>query len=231
MTPDTLKRARHATGLTQVEAAPRLGVSQPYLAMLERGSRRLPERLARKAARLYGLTASVLPPSDPAPDRRRLDPDALVAALAALDYPGFSHRRRRKNSPRNPVEVLVAALAQDSLEARLVEALPWVVLRYPDLDQEWLVREARLQNLQNRLGFVVSLACRLAERTGGDERLESLRALEAQLERSRLAREDTLGRKALAPAERRWLAEHRSAEALHWNLLTDWSADLLRYDT
>jgi CelD/BcsL family acetyltransferase involved in cellulose biosynthesis len=56
-----------------------------------------------------------------------------------------------------------------------------------------------------------------------------LAATEQQLERSRLAREDTLGRESMPPAERRWLAENRSPTARHWNVLTSLSDDQLSY--
>ena len=124
---------------------------------------------------------------------------------------------------------MLSALAQDDLEPRLVEALPWLVLRYWTLDWSWVVREAKVHDLQNRLGFVVSLAHGLATRTDDAQTAEALADLEGQLERSRLAREDTLCRASLPEAERHWLAEHRSEPAKHWNLLTDWTADALRY--
>ena len=103
------------------------------------------------------------------------------------------------------------------------------MLRYWTLDWGWVVPEAKLRDLQNRLGFVVSLARRLAERAGDERKARTLADLEAQLDRSRLAREDTLCRASLPEAERRWLLEHRPATARHWNLLTDWTADALRY--
>jgi hypothetical protein len=53
--------------------------------------------------------------------------------------------------------------------------------------------------------------------------------LEAELERSRLAAEDTLCHAALGPAHRRWLRESRPPEAAAWNLLTDWRPEHLRY--
>jgi hypothetical protein len=103
------------------------------------------------------------------------------------------------------------------------------VLRYSNLDWGWVVREAKVRDLQNRLGFVVALARQLARRVGGEEKARALRDLEAQLERSRLAREDTFCRASLPEAERHWLLEHRPDAAKHWNLLTDWTADALRY--
>src|SRR5262249_50861645 len=129
-----------------------------------------------------------------------------------------------------PGEVLLAALSQDDLEPRLVEALPWVVLHYVPFnsDNAWLVREARARNVQNRLGFVVTLARRLAERTGDTDRTGKMTSLEEQLQRSLLAHEDTLCQTFREP-QRLWLAEHRSDDARRWNLLTDWKAESLRY--
>ena len=223
-----LRAARVARGWSQVEAAARLGVSQPYLAMLERGQRRLTPKLALRAAKLYNLAPTAVPRS-----RRelpaRLDAATLARDVAGLGYPGFAYLRSRHWTPKNPGEVLLTALAQDDLEPRLVEALPWLVLRYSTLDWSWVVREAKMRDLQNRLGFVVGLARHLAVRVGDDRKARSLVNLEAHLDRSRLAREDTLCRASLPEPERRWLAEHRPEAARHWNLLTDWTADALRH--
>lgn len=223
-----LKSGRLAKALSQAQAAARLGVSQPYLAMLESGKRRLTPKLARRAMKVYDLSPTVLPPSELL-SRRRVDAENLANDLAALGYPGFAYLRPRNWKPKNPSDVLLAALAQDDLEARLVEALPWLVLKYWPLDRKWLVREAKLRDLQNRLGFVVSLARRLAERAGDERKGQALNELETELERSRLAREDTLCNASLPEPERRWLAENRPEEAKHWNVLTDWTVDALRY--
>jgi transcriptional regulator with XRE-family HTH domain len=221
-----LRAARHAQGWTQARAAARLGVSQPYLAMLEAGQRPLTPAVARRAMRVYGLSPTVLPPGDAA---ARATAETLAQDLAALGYPGFAHLARRGVAAKHPGTVLLTALAQPELEARTVEALPWLLLRYWHLDPAWLVREAKLRDLQNRLGFVVSLAREVAEREGDGPRLAALRALEVALDRSRLAREDTLGHADLSKAERRWLESRRSDAARHWNLLTDWTAEALRH--
>jgi len=115
------------------------------------------------------------------------------------------------------------------LEPRLAEALPWVAWRYADLDWEWLVREAKLHDLQNRLGFIVVLARQVAEQKSDDVAREALAAVEQRLEPSRLAREGTLCRESMTQAERRWLRERRSREAQHWNLLTGLVTKPLRY--
>ena len=74
-------------------------------------------------------------------------------------YPGFAHLRARK---ANPAAVILAALRRADLETRLAEALPWVLLTYPDLDWWWLIRHAKLHDVQNRLGFLVAVAKGLA---------------------------------------------------------------------
>lgn len=224
-----LKTARLAKGLSQAEAAPRLGVSQPYLAMLESGKRRLTPTLALRAMKAYDLPPTALPHEELNMPPARAASEALARDLAALGYPGFGHLRPRHWKPKNPGQVLLTALAQEDLESRLVEALPWLVLTFWPLDEAWLVREAKLRDLQNRLGLVVTLARRCAERRGDEPRAQALRGLEAVLERSRLAREDTLCRGSLPEAERRWLTEHRPADARRWNVLTDWTVDALRY--
>ena len=226
MTRADLKAGRAVKGWSQTRAAARLGVSQPYLAMLENGSRRVTRDLVARAMSAYGLPPTVLPAEDP---RQDVDAGSLAGDLAALGYPGFAHLRPRRWRAKNPGQVLLSALAQDELEARLVEALPWLLLRYGNVEHEWLVREAKLRDLQNRLGFVVSLARRAAAR-GRDERMvEKLAGLEAALDRSRLAREETLCKASLSEPERRWLEANRPDEARHWNLLTDWTPDHLRH--
>ncbi len=76
------------------------------------------------------------------------------------------------------------ALTQERLEARVAEALPWGALEYwQGGASTWLVEQARKLNLQNRLGFVVSLARQISERNPQNEqRTHALRDLEATLD-------------------------------------------------
>ena len=228
MNAQDLRAARLARDWSQVKAAVRLTVSQPSLAMLERGQRRLAPRLAQRAAKFYNLPPAAVPPS-PRGVRPRCSAATLARDRAGLRYPGFAYVRSRSWTPKNSSEVLLNAVAQDDLEPRLVEALPWLVLRYWTLDWGWAVRQAKLRDLQNRLGFVVGLTHRLAERAGDTRKGSTLTHVEAELDHSRLARADTLCRASLPEPERRWLTEHRPDEAKHWNLLTGWTPDALRY--
>ena len=153
--------------------------------------------------------------------------DALAADLAALGYPGFSHLKGRRK--KNPAQVLLSALSAQNLNSRLTEALPWVLLRYPDLDWQSLVKEVKVRDLQNRLGFLTSVARRLAEKQGDTDKAKWLRLKESSLERSRLVLEDTLCHDSLTHAERQWLDTARSDEAKYWRLLTDLKPDHLSY--
>ena len=227
MTSERLKSGRLNAGLTQVQAARRLGVSQPYLSQLEKGERPVRAELARAAAALYRLPATALPMPESTPVADGADPERLARQLAGLGYPGFAHLRSIK---ANPAAVVLESLLQRDLEVRLVEALPWVLLAYPDMDWSWLVRHAKLRDAQNRLGFLVALAKDLAT-TQPQFRgaLEPLSSVEKKLEQARLAREDTLCRDSMPVTERRWLQARRSPLAQHWNLLTGLTSYQLSY--
>jgi transcriptional regulator with XRE-family HTH domain len=220
-----LATARKEKGWTQQEAAARLGVSQTYWSLLEHGRRPVSRRLFGRLRRHVNVPAT-LAPLEP---RRRVSTDAenLARTLAGLGYPGFSHVRPRKTT--NPATFLLGALRLSDLESRLAEALPWVTWRYWDLDWDWLLERARVGDLQNRLGFVVSLAKQVATRKGDDVAAGALAAVLQRLERSRLVREDTFCRESMLASERRRLATARSDDAAHWNLLSDLSADRLPY--
>lgn len=222
-----LRHGRESRGWSQQQAATRLGVSQPYLSLLEKGQRRVPEKLARKAASAFRMSAVTLPARCEWTAVKHKNENALAADLAALGYPGFSHLKNR--TKKNPAEVLLAALSAQDLNSRITEALPWVVLKYPDLDWPSLIREVKVRDLQNRLGFVISVARRIAELRDDHDKAELLRRREATLARSRLLLEDTLCHDSLTRAERRWLGTARSTEAKYWRLLTDLKPEQLKY--
>src|SRR5260370_31908928 len=117
MTAQDLVEGRKRVKLTQVEAAAKLGVSQPYLSLLEQGERNAPTRLARRAAKLYRLPATKLPVTMAVTPRPSVGLDRMAKELAALGYPGFAYLRGGRT--RNPAEVLFCALAQNHLEPRL----------------------------------------------------------------------------------------------------------------
>jgi hypothetical protein len=104
------------------------------------------------------------------------------------------------------------------------------LLKYPDLDWEWLISRAKLSNLQNRLGFLVALARETAAgKSEWSEASTRLVLVETELERARLVAETTLSREGMPAAERRWLREHGSLLARRWNVLTSLTSEHLRY--
>jgi transcriptional regulator with XRE-family HTH domain len=223
----TLKEARQTKNWTQKDAARALGVTQAYLSMLETGRRVVSKPCARKALKVLDLPPTALPLQSPtvgptSPGRRDFGAD-----LAALGYPGFAYLRTRVR--RNPAGVLLDALQEPNLDARVAEGLPWLALTYVEMDWEWLLRNAKVSDVQNRLGFAVSLAREVAEGRSDSDRAQKLRGCLEALERARLAREDTFCHDSMTQAERAWLRKHRSATASHWNLLTDMEGKHLAY--
>ena len=220
------KSARLAKGWTQTQAAAHMGMTQAYLNYLENGKRRLTPDLVRRATSAYGLPPQALPVADTF-SPVQTDDQQMTEFLARLGYPGFAYLRPRSQK-RHPFEVLLTGLAQKSLEARVAEALPWVVLKYGQSDP-WLVGNARRFNLQNRLGFVVSLAKRAAETRNDHVRAAQLSQLESLLDESRLVKEDAFYRPPRTDSEREWLRKNRTEDAVHWNMLTDMRPEHLQY--
>lgn len=227
MTGVALKSARLNANMTQQEAASMLGLTQAYLSMVEKGHRPVTSSLATHATKVFDLPPTALP----------LEPegsifwgeDELKSDLGALGYPGFAYLRGKPR--RNPAQLLFYALNQSDLDARVVEALPWLTCTYTDMDWEWLARNAKLNDRQNRLGFVVALAEELANNAGDAVRSKKLAEYRVSLDRSRLVREDTLCHDSMTQPERKWLQQNRPSNAGYWNLLTDLDVRHLAYDS
>ncbi len=224
-----LNKARQAAGWTQTRLAERLGVTQAYLSLMEAGKRRMTDRLRRRAVSVLRLAPTCLPMAVPRALDRTMTDTRLEQGLARLRYPGLEYRRK-PGERKHPAELLLMALAADELDPRLAEGLPWLLLKFGGYDTEDLVRRAKNLDLQNRLGFTVSLARRVAENNPAFRRKQNeLEKLEKALEPSRLAREDTYGRREASPRMREWLKSNRSPEAEHWNLLSDLKPEHLPY--
>lgn len=146
-------------------------------------------------------------------DEKRTSADLFRAQMSGLGYPGFAHVPKSRRKPR-PDALVMAVLAQPDADARVVEALPWLVTTFKDqLDFGSMVRQAKLQDLQNRLGFLLQVAG-----VGG---LLAVR----ELDRARLVREDTLCWDSMPAATREWMRANRSPLAAHWNVLTRLQAE------
>src|SRR5258708_31189905 len=103
-------RWRKRNGLTQVAAASRLGVSQPYLSLLEKGARPLTAALRSRMKTGGGQ------------GEQRTSDDLFRAQLSGLGYPRFAHVEKSRRKPR-PDAPLMAILTQPDADARMVEVL------------------------------------------------------------------------------------------------------------
>ena len=227
MTSHDLKQARRERNWTQQEAARHLRVSQGYLSLLETGRRAVPSKLLQGLLREYDVPPTVLPFRSPESWALGANVEAWARCLGALGYPGFSYLKARPD--RNPADLLLNALMQPDLDSRVTAGLPWLAFNYTDMNWDWLVRNAKVYDLQNRLGFTVTLARQVAEKMNAAAKVSALTEFETLLEHSRLAREDTFCHNSLTEAEKRWLRERLPAEAQRWNLLTDLTAEQLTH--
>jgi len=155
---------------------------------------------------------------------------AIKDALGALGYPGFLSlfSEIEAEEGHDPAVVLMAAIACDRLDEMVLEALPWLVLRYEHLDWNWLLPEARRRGVQNRLGFVVSLALRAGAGSLGMDRLTRLAAVEEELFACRLTSQETRWLRA-APAKRDIPGSRRSEEAAQWGVPSALRPDEIRF--
>jgi hypothetical protein len=205
-------------------------MTQAYLSMLERGRRVLSRSATRRVLRKLHVPPTALPLPDklslPVPPN-----DVLREQLAALGYPGFAYLHRGRRMQHNPAQVLFTALHEPDLDMRVVEGLPWLAFEFADLDWNWLVRNAKLHDRQNRLGFTVTLAKGLAQEVGDQDRVDNLLQKETLLQQSLLAKEGTYCHDSMTKAERNWLREHRTREARKWNMLSDLSIEHLTHAT
>jgi transcriptional regulator with XRE-family HTH domain len=222
MTGHALRQARTNAGMTQVEAAARFGVSQTLLSLMEKGERSVTPTVAELAVKHLQATPEELPVSF---EVRHSD-DQLAADLGTLGYAGYSYLQ---SQPRNPAEVLFDALDRPDLDARLVEALPWLPLQYPNMDWSRLTVEAKVRNRQNRLGFVVALAARVAKKQAKHDVAKRLSKVVNALEEARLAKTDTLCQESWPPSQRKFAHKQRSALAAHWKLDTRLTEDNLAH--
>jgi len=229
MTNVELRKARLGAGWTQARLGERLGVTQAYLSLMESGERRVPDRVTRLLTSLFQLPPTFLPQSRLEDLDLQVTEEEVEQDLARLGYPGFAYRKK-PGRRRNPGELLLRALYLDDLDPRLTEALPWLLVNFEGLNFKDLVDQAKTRDLQNRLGFTVSLAEQVAEcNPAFNQKSNELHQAKQALERSRLAREDTYGRRETSDRMREWLRANRSPEAEHWNLLTDLKVEHLPY--
>jgi transcriptional regulator with XRE-family HTH domain len=204
-TSNALRKWRKRRGLTQAEAATLLGVSQPYLSLIEKGIRALTPEMRDRMK----MTA---------PNVSAREDDLYREQLGSLGYPGYAHRAgRRKPSPE---ALLLSVLSAPDADPRVVEALPWLIKRYAaEMNVDRLVRQAKLRNLQNRLGFLLSLS---------GVTTDSVRSALKELEKARLFEQASMCWDSMPPVVRQWIYQNRTPLAEHWRVLTRLDTEDLR---
>jgi transcriptional regulator with XRE-family HTH domain len=227
MTGEQLLKERTSRNWEQQETASKLKVSQPYLSLIEAGKRPVTEKLALRAVRVFKLPPTALPVKSLRTTPRTKIEGLLVSQLAGLNYPKFSHLKKTGNV--NPTGVLISALQEDDLDSRIVEALPWLIYSFSEMDWSRIFNSAKLADAQNRLGFLISLAHELATRSKDQTKSRQFKELLSTLERSRLLCEDSFRRVSLTETEKAWLENNRPGNARYWRVLSNLSADHLVY--
>ena len=197
-----LRRWREQYNLTQVDAARLLGVSQPYLSLLERGVRPLRHELRDQLDAVRPRQAA----------HGTMD-DRLRAQLSALGYPGFAHVESVRPAPE-PAVTLLHALSQPTVDARVAEALPWLAREY--MPTHWTghgsCNRRSCGTCKTDWGFWSSSQTRLAE-PAMQEALD-------KLDKARLLAEATFCWDEMPIPTRKWMRGHRSPEAEHWNVVS-----------
>jgi transcriptional regulator with XRE-family HTH domain len=225
MTAPDLRNFRKQRGWNQRELARLLGVSQTLVSLWENSQRRLAKRRLHQLWRLgMKMDATELPM------RSQLTSGKVDYAqeLSNLGYPGFAHFQ--KGGPNwNPAQLLVNALSEHDLDRRVAEALPWLVLHYSEMEWDWVRHQAKLLDLQNRLGFTLTLARKLAVQKQQLNVADRLEQQERALGGSLLAKQDTYCNDGMTQSERKWLQTRSSPDAASWHVLSDLEAAYLTH--
>ncbi len=124
----------------------------------------------------------------------------------------------------DPLEFVLDALRTENLDQRVTDALPWVLVHRADLDYRRLTDEARLLNVQNRLGFLLEVTVEAARKLHSDGTAARLEPWLVRLREARLYKEDTLCKRSLTQVERKRLRRSRPKAARFWRLFTDVNA-------
>jgi predicted HTH domain antitoxin len=124
-------------------------------------------------------------------------------------------------------------LSTPDVDARVTEGLPWVAARYrAAIDWSWLTRQAKLNNFQNRLGFLLELTLPLIENHApvNAAPYHAIEQARSDLDKARLLREATFCWDSMPEGMRRWTRANRSPSAEYWNVITRLGSERLRHE-
>ena len=165
--------------------------------------------------------------------------DHLEKALAVLGYPGFAYLtaylqfETGSKDAFDPGELIRWAITQNVINTRVTEALPWLIAAYAtQINWEKLIGSAQQQKVQNRLGYLASLALQLVESKQTLSRPEARLLLQESLLRLQgiqQPQEQTLMNEEIGPVMRNWVIGNRPPEAAKWHILTTITTDDLQH--
>jgi transcriptional regulator with XRE-family HTH domain len=211
---------RKTAGKTQTDAAKAVGVKQPFVCAVEKDLRPVTPALKNW---LYSVCPEAFWQELPSASRTPPSSERLKELLGHLGYPGFRYLASGRGNV-DPLEFVLDALRTEDLDQRVTDALPWVLVHRADLDCHRLTDEARLLNLQNRLGFLLEVTVEAARKLHSDETVARLEPWLVRLREARLFKEDTLCKSSLTQIERKRLRRSRPKAARFWRLFTDVNA-------
>jgi hypothetical protein len=105
--------------------------------MVERGTRPVSPELASKAAQVLAVPATALPLGV----YQSRPHDGFLFNIAFGSTRVFGIRLSCWDGEDEPDRTLMDALDSEDLDPRVTEALPWLPVKYPELDWEWLNEE------------------------------------------------------------------------------------------
>jgi hypothetical protein len=171
---------------------------------MESGRRQLTQRLRRQLGR--------------SGESEPLDAEWFRAQLAAHGYPGFGHLERRERRVELS-RLLLWGLSAGDMDARVCQGLIYLARTCATrIRWDWLMAQAKLRNLQNRLGFLVDLAIHPGE-PGGLARVRD------ELANARLLAESTFCWDSMPAAVRKWMQDNRPEKAAYWNVLSRFTTE------
>lgn len=225
MNGKVILKERISRNWEQFETAGKLNVSQSYLSLLEAGKRPVTGKIARRAVSLFNLPPTALPLENTKVLEDSKFDNHLSLHLAGLGYPKFSHLRKSKKV--NPAVILMTALRIQNIQSRTLEALPWLIYQFSEMDWSKVINAAKLADAQNRLGFLLSLAHQKAKKQKDADKQNLFNNLLSDLEQSKLHQEDSFQRNNLTETEKKWLRKNRPENAKFWRVLSNLSIEHL----
>ena len=154
----------------------------------------------------------------------------FVFRLAFIGYPGYSYLLQPFERVDTPINVLLDILSYADSELRIIEALPWIILRYCRTDFHHIVAKAQSLHVQNQLGFMVNIASRISQTSDDRVPTETLRQIEANLDNVRKDGEFLLF-PIRSTVQREWIVRNREPEAKHWGVLATLKPEHIDYES